>query len=204
MTFLEDIPDFRRAQGKRFELKHVLLFSILALLSNAKSYRDIESFMKKRLPQLKKDFGLQWKAAPSYVTIRTIFNGLASQDLEAAFRAYSAKLRALTEASWGSGQEMIPISFDGKSLRGSLDHFAGKKALQQLSAFMVKGKIILAHVNVSEKSNEIPAVQELIEVLDLQGCVFTVDAMHCQKKLSPLPKKRAIPCSHSSRTTKVL
>lgn len=191
LSFLQDISDFRRAQGKRFKLEHILFFSILALLSNAKSYRNIDSFIRKRFERLKHDFDLNWKHSPSYVTLQTIFQGIDPVELESAFRSYSANLRKLIETNSTEGR-IFCIAFDGKTLRGSFDHFSGKKALQQLSAYMADDKIILGHICISEKSNEIPAVQQLIEDLGLSGYVFTVDAMHCQKKLLELPVKQAI------------
>jgi hypothetical protein len=78
----------------------------------------------------------------------------------------------------------------GKTLRGSFDAFADRKAAHLLSAFAVDHRIILAHEFVGEKSNEIPAVQALIETLGLTGRVFTIDAMHCQKNLRDRPGDR--------------
>ena len=75
------------------------------------------------------------------------------------------------------------VALDGKALRGSFDHFEDRKAAQVLSAFTVDGALILGHLEIEEKSNEIPAVQQLIKELTLTGCLITVDAMHCQKNL---------------------
>jgi len=67
-------------------------------------------------------------------------------------------------------------------LRGSFDHFKGQKAVQVLSAFLTDSRIILAHEEIAEKTNEIPTAQELIVKLGLSGCVFTFDAINCQEK----------------------
>ena len=75
------------------------------------------------------------------------------------------------------------VAIDGKTLRGSFDAFSDRKAAHVLSAFAVDHRIILAHEVVGETSNEIPAVQTLIETLGLTGRVFTIDAMHCQKNI---------------------
>ena len=63
-TFLEDIKDHRRSQGQRYKLEHIILFSIMAFLSNAKSYRDISRFIRVRFEVLKEHFGLTRKKAP--------------------------------------------------------------------------------------------------------------------------------------------
>ncbi len=75
------------------------------------------------------------------------------------------------------------MAVDGKTLRRSFDAFNDRKATHVLSAFATEGQLILGHVAIAEKSNEIPAAQELISALGLSGCLFTLDAMHCQKNL---------------------
>ena len=81
------------------------------------------------------------------------------------------------------------IAFDGKVLRGSFDNFNDSKAVQCLSAFLTESKIIIAHREIEEKTNEIPAAQELILNLGLKDKVFTFDAMHCQEKTLKVTKE---------------
>jgi len=75
------------------------------------------------------------------------------------------------------------IALDGKTLRGSFDHFNDRKAAQTSTAFASASAIVLAHIEIDDKSNEIPAAQQMIGELGLTGVVFTADAMHCQKNL---------------------
>ena len=91
-TFLMDIKDFRRPQAQKYKVHDVLLFSILALLCNAKSYRDPHRFMLVHFTELKRDFSLLWKKPPAYTTIRNIIKGVDGLELEAAFRAYTQSL----------------------------------------------------------------------------------------------------------------
>jgi predicted transposase YbfD/YdcC len=81
------------------------------------------------------------------------------------------------------------VSFDGKVLRGSFDHFKDQKAIQVLSAFMPGCCIILAHEEITRKTNEIPTAQELIQELGLSDCIFTFDAINCQEKTLEVAKK---------------
>jgi predicted transposase YbfD/YdcC len=74
------------------------------------------------------------------------------------------------------------LAVEGKSLRGSFDALKDKKATQILSVFATDGRIILAHVEIDDKTNEIPVAQALIADLHLEDCLFTFDAMHCQRK----------------------
>lgn len=176
ITFLDDLKDHRRSQGQRYELRFIILFSIMAILSNAKSYRDISRFMKKHHERLRKDFVLAWKKAPAYTTIRNIIQGLVQQELESCFRAYAQSLLGT-----GIGN-CIGVAVDGKVLRGSYDHFQDKKAVQVLSFFDTQSELILAHEKIDVKTNEIPVAQALIPLLELEGAVYTLDALHCQKK----------------------
>ena len=83
-----------------------------------------------------------------------------------------------------------PRRLDGKVLKGSFDSFNDAKAKQVLSAFAVDTALVLSHIEIDEKSNEIPAVQKLLEELDVAGHIVTCDAMHCQKKPSKLRQRR--------------
>lgn len=174
-SFLFQITDHRRKQGRRYQLGHILLFSIFAILSGADSYRKVHKFIDARYSVLNDMFQLDWKRLPAYSSIRNIIQGVSSSELEEQFRAYSATLAA------GSSQKRV-IAFDGKVLRGSFDGFQDQKAIQILSAFLTESHIILAHEEIADKTNEIPTAQELIRALGLSECLFTFDAMHCQKK----------------------
>ena len=77
----------------------------------------------------------------------------------------------------------ICVAVDGKVLRGSFDNFEDKKAIQVLSFFDTRQGLILAHEKIDEKTNEIPVFQRLIKELRLENVVYTLDALHCQKKL---------------------
>ncbi len=176
LTFLDDMKDHRRAQGQRYELRFVVLFSIMAIMGNSKSYRDIFRFMKKHHEVLKKDFGLTWKKAPAYTTIRNIIQGVEKQELEACFRGYTQSLLDADE------NDYVGVAVDGKVLRGSYDHFQDKKAVHVLSFFDTRSELILAHEKIDVKTNEIPVAQSLIPQLGLENVVYTFDALHCQKK----------------------
>jgi hypothetical protein len=122
--------------------------------------------------------GAALRRAPAYTSVRGILQGLDEAELEQAFRGHAEGL----DHTCGASPSRF-VAIDGKTLRGSFDAFADRKAAHVLSAFAVDHRIILAHEVVEEKSNEIPAVQTLIETLGLTGRVFTIDAMHCQKNI---------------------
>lgn len=181
-SFLSRIKEHRRQQGRRYELEHILLFSILAILSGATSYRKIHKFIVAHYDTLNEIFDLNWKRMPAHTTIRDIIQGTSRTELEKSFREYSQELAK-------SDREKQFIGCDGKVLRGSFDHFNDQKAIQILSAFVNDSRIILAHEEIAAKTNEIPTAQRLMKELGLSGYIFTFDALHCQEKTLKIAKE---------------
>ena len=177
LEVLADVPDPRRAQGQLYKLPHVLLFAILAIVTGCNSYRGIVTFVDLRRRRLNAAFGLDWRRAPAHTAVRYILQGLDPAGVEAAFRRHAALLQA-ARATPGQGS----IALDGKTLRGSFDRFNDRSAAQVLSAFAPDTALVLAHLDIAEKSNEIPAVQVLLAELGVTGgTLVTLDALHCQK-----------------------
>lgn len=176
LKLLENLNDFRRKQGQRYDLKSLLFVSVLGILSNADSYRKIEIFIKGRFTELKERFNLNWKRHPSYSTIRNAIQGVSSDELETIFREDAlAKLENLKNDG-----ETLEFSFDGKVVKGSFDNFKDVKAIQILSVFCNNYKLIMAHEEIADKTNEIPIAQSLIPSLQFKDAIFTCDALNCQ------------------------
>jgi hypothetical protein len=172
LGLLAEVPDPRRAQGQIYKLPHVLLFSILAIVTGGNSYRGIVTFIDVNRRKLNAAFGLKWRRAPAHTAIRYILKGLDPAAVEAVFRRHAAR------ATPGQGS----IALDGKTLRGSFDNFNDRAAAQVLSAFATDTALVLAHIDIAEKSNEIPAAQTLLAELGVaDGAIVTLDALHCQK-----------------------
>jgi predicted transposase YbfD/YdcC len=123
-------------------------------------------------------------SAVHYQTGKALIDALLKLDgneIEAALRKHA-----------GENVDAALISIDAKTLRGSLDRFADKAAVQWISAFAGQEKIVLGHVELTggDKGGEIGAAQELIATLGLTGKLFTFDALHCQKKRSTSSETR--------------
>jgi predicted transposase YbfD/YdcC len=177
LALLSEIPDPRRAEGKLYQLPYVLLFSILAVVTGGNSYRAIRTFIAVNRNRLNAAFGLCWKRAPAHTAIRTILHSLDPKAVEQAFRRHAI---GLLDGAIDLSQRLVAL--DGKTLRRSFDHVRDRKAVQLLHAFEAQAGLILAHVDVDEKSNEIPAAQHLLDELPLAHGTITLDALHCQKK----------------------
>ena len=178
LDFLFKVEDFRRKQGQQYDVGHVLYFSILAILSGAHSYRKIYQFIKRYFKKFKKKYGVKWKRYPSYNTIRNIITGINKSSLELIFRQHA---KELSKELFEEGKD-LHLSFDGKVVRGSFDHFKEEKAIQVLSIFCSSNDIILAHEEVSRKTNEIPVAQKLIPALKFESAIYTCDALNCQEE----------------------
>jgi len=189
LDVLADVPDPHRAQGQLYKVPHVLLFSILAIVTGCNSYRSIVTFIDVHRRRLNVAFGLNWRRAPAHTAIRYILQGLDPAGVEAAFRRHAALLQA-ARSTPGQGN----IALDGKTLRGSFDKFRDRAAAQVLSAFATDTALVLAHIDIAEKSNEIPAAQTLLAELGVaRGAIVTLDALHCQKNISRSPPQPKSP-----------
>src|SRR5919202_4704959 len=112
LAALRTIPDPRRAQGKRYPLAHLLLFSVPAVLAGATSYRGILTFVGVHRERLNATFGSRFRRAPAINTLRNLFLALDPAELEAAFRRHARHLNERVCAKrWST------VAFDGKTLR---------------------------------------------------------------------------------------
>lgn len=175
-SIFNEIPDRRRAQAKQYGLSHILLFSVFAILSGANSYRTIKTFIAEKFPFLKEKFNLAWRKPPGHTTIRQIILEVDPKELEKAFRKYAKILADLDQEKYAF------ICLDGKAVKGSFDHIKEQRIIQIFSAFLADKDIILAHEKIDKKTNEIPVAQKLVKKLNIGKCIFTLDALHCQKK----------------------
>jgi DDE_Tnp_1-associated len=163
---LEEIADPRRGQGRRYPLAHLLLFSVLAVLAGATSYRGILTFIGVHRERLNATFGSRFRRAPAVDTRRDLFLALDPAALEAACRRHA---RASSDGAGGPASGPRVIALDGKTLKHSFDHLNDRAAAP--------------HQAVRDPPDEVPAVRVLIEALGARGVLFTADALHCQHTL---------------------
>jgi hypothetical protein len=189
LSLLEEVPDPRRAEGKLYKLPYVLLFSILAIVTGCNSYRGIVTFIDVDRRSLNRAFALSCRRAPAHTAIRYILRALDPSAVEDVFRRHADQLQRACCATPGQRS----IALDGKTLRGSFDSFNDRAAAQVLSALATDTALVLAHIDIDDKSNEIPAAQALLAELGLARHLVTLDALHCQKKPSRSPPRQRSP-----------
>ena len=168
------MPD-PREDNRRHKLIEILFIVICAAVCGAEKWNDIEAFGKAKESWLRKYLELP-HGIPSHDTFARVFAKLDPQGLNERFHQW---VQAVYEQREG---EIINI--DGKTARRSHDGANGRLALHMVSAWASKAGLTLAQRRVDEKSNEITAIPELLEVLELSGCVVTIDAMGTQKGIA--------------------
>ena len=180
LTALNDLTDSRREQSIIYPMNEVVFVSILAAIANANSYRDMNLFAKMKLENLRENYEIEWKEAPSYTGMRKILLKVDENELEKVLLKHAKEFLSLFDIEW------LDIALDGKSVRGSYDKGKEEKCSHFLVAFAQEFKLIIAQRSVTEeKTNEIPIAQkvipELIRELPEYELRFTADPMHCQK-----------------------
>ena len=166
-----DLPDPRIDRARRHELLDIVTIALCAVIGGADSWVDVERFGR-----AKQDWFASFLAlpggVPSHDTFGRVFAALDPAAFETAFLGW---VRALTAATNG---EVVAI--DGKTLRRSHDQAKGQAPLHLVNAWATTNRIALGQVATDDHSNEIPAIPALLDVLALEGCIVTIDAMGCQ------------------------
>jgi len=168
----EEITDPRVNRGKNYPLHELIFVTLCATLCGANGWVDVERFAKAKLQWLRRFIPLA-NGVPSHDTLGRIFASLDSVEFYAALQSWTMEIACSLKGE--------TVAFDGKTLRGSFDRASSKSSLHSVSAWACGLRLCLGLKSVDDKSNEIPAVQELIAMMDLEGAVVTADAMHCQK-----------------------
>lgn len=179
--FFETLTDPRMERTKRHSLLDIIILAVCGTLGNANGWADIERYGKAKLDFFRTFLKLP-NGIPSHDTFGRLFALLDPAALMACIQQW---LDALGAAVAG---EVVAI--DGKTLRGSFDTAAGKNPLHLVSAWACEAKLTLGQVTVDAKSNEITAIPLLLELLDLKGCIVTIDAMGCQKDIAAAIRAR--------------
>jgi predicted transposase YbfD/YdcC len=169
------IPDPRIDRRKLHLLDDILLLTLLAVICGAESYEAIELFGKSKLDFLKQILELP-NGIPSHDTLERVFKRIDGKAFETAFIAWIETLGITTEGKI--------ISIDGKTVRGSQDEKNGKYAIHLVSAWCSDNQLMLGQIRTASKSNEIKAVQQLLDLIDVEGGIITIDAMGCQRDIA--------------------
>lgn len=175
-----DLPDPRVKRTRKHLLIDILVIALCAVIAGAEDFVSIAAFGRINEPWFRERLGLALSnGIPSHDTFTRVFAHLDPKAFEEAFQAWVASLPAYQTLKPG---EVVGI--DGKTLRHSFDTLSGQAPLHLVSAWATSARLSLGMVRTSEKSNEITAIPELLKLLDIAGCLVSIDAMGCQKEIA--------------------
>ncbi len=173
----EKLSDPRVERTKDHKLIDILVIALCAMICGADNFVAIETYVNSKYKWLKQFLELK-NGIPSHDTFARVFARIDSDEFEQCFRDW---VSSITELMPG---EIVNI--DGKTLKHSTHDGLGKKAIHLVNAWASEQRLVLAQQKVHERTNEITAIPHIIKVLELNGCLVTIDAMGTQTDIAEL------------------
>lgn len=168
------IKDPRIDRHKLHSLTDILMIAICATICGVETWTEIEDFGEAKHEWFSTFLELE-NGIPSHDTFRRVFSLLDTSELKECFLDSISSAVSLARGSL--------VHIDGKQIRGSKSVAHNRTALNLVSAWASEQSVVLGQVACQEKSNEIRAIPELLKILELAGCIITIDAMRCQKQI---------------------
>lgn len=169
------LEDPRLDRRKKYPVCEIVFLGIFGALHGIESWRGLELLGNERIAFLKRFFEFA-EGIPSHQTIARVFSILKPKSFEDFFKAWTSSL-----VGSNSGKQ---LAFDGKAVRGSYDRASAKEAIHLLNVCAVDCGITLAQMEVGAKTNEITVVPQMIDALDIEGAMVSVDALNTQKDIA--------------------
>jgi predicted transposase YbfD/YdcC len=170
-----DLNDPRIDRTKRHKLADIITIAICSTLCMGESWDAMEEFGQTHEQWLRKFLELP-NGIPSHDTFNRVFARIDPDQFRTCFISWVKSIEPKFDG------DIIPI--DGKTVRRSHDRANGNKAIHMVSAWACHSSLVLGQLKNEEKSNEITAIPKLLDLLEIKGCVVSIDAMGCQKKIA--------------------
>ena len=171
---MEEVPDPRAPYNQKHRFLDIIVIAVTAILCGMDTWNEIEDWAKSKREWLGSFLELPG-GIPSHDTINRVFQMIDPEKFHDAFFRW-------TEAVAGKIEGVVAI--DGKTVRRSRDDAKGNRPAHVVSAWACEASLVLGQLKVDEKTNEIRAIPELLDILCLKGCVVTIDAMGTQKEIA--------------------
>ena len=171
--YFADLKDFRLDRTKYYPLQEIIFLLISAVISGSETWEEIADFGKMKLSWLRKYYPYT-NGTASHDTINRVMSMINHEDFNACFVNWVNSIGKFPSGSL--------INLDGKTIKGSKD--SSKKTVHIVSAWCNDLTMSLGQVKTAEKSNEITAIPKLLDLLELESCVLTIDAIGCQRDIA--------------------
>jgi predicted transposase YbfD/YdcC len=168
------IEDPRMDRQKKHKLIDIIAIAVCATIAGADGWAPIALYARSKEAWLRTFLELP-NGIPSHDTFGRVFCLLDPHAFQDAFRQWVGLIQGKIEGV---------VAIDGKTACGSHDRASGKQAIHLVSAWAVANGVSLGQVKVDDKSNEITAIPELLSLLEIKGCLVTIDAMGCQRDIA--------------------
>ncbi|CEE93303.1 transposase [Xenorhabdus nematophila str. Anatoliense] len=173
--YFGELTDPRQSAKISYPLFDLLFLTVCAVLAGAEGWEEMEDFGNMRLDWFQEK-GLFQTSLPVHDTIARVISRLDPVEFEHGFIRWTQAVSKLTHG------EVIAI--DGKALRGTGDWNKRLSPIHMISAFATTNGVVMGQLKTEKKSNEITAIPKLLDLLDIKGCLVTLDAMGCQTKIA--------------------
>ncbi len=175
---IKDPRDILRIEHK---LEEIIIIALFAVIAGADTWDDIEDYGKDREEWLKTFLELT-NGIPSHDTFNRVFSMINTEQFSKCFVEWTEEMRK------EKYREVIGI--DGKTIRRSRCKTTGVAALHVVSAWATENRLVLGQKLVEDKSNEITAIPELLDIINVKDSIVKLDAMGCQKEIAKKIKEK--------------
>jgi hypothetical protein len=174
---LSTVEDSRSKFGLRHSMENMLLMILMGVMSGYNGFRPIARFLKRHQTEIRESLSLNHRV-PSHVTVRNILQSLNVDNFATSFNQWANQYVPACKGDTKAA--------DGKALKSTVTNCSDplQNFYSMVSIFASQRGIVLSCSKIeNKKESEQPSIRQLIEALDVKGEIFTMDALHCQKKL---------------------
>ena len=175
IQYFSKVDDPRVEYLVEHKLIDIITIAVCGVIAGADNWVEVEQFGHEKQDWFGEFLELP-NGIPSHDTFERVFGRIKPEQFQQCFLDWMQAVEVVTNG------QVVPI--DGKKLRRSHDKSNGQAAIHMVSAWASENRMVLGQVKVDDKSNEITAIPQLLELLDLSGCIVTIDAMGCQKDIA--------------------
>jgi len=181
IIYFSELTDTRDPRGLKHELTNCIVMTIFGILAGHYDAENIAFFLKLNEEYFNKELNLE-NGTPSPDTLLRIYSLIDPEEFMKIFVKWVENIIKEKNEQLNNKYKLIPI--DGKAIKSATDKINGGNTPYIVSAFLTDLGISIAGVKVDEKSNEITAIPELLDLISIENCIVTIDAMGCQKEIA--------------------
>jgi predicted transposase YbfD/YdcC len=174
LTHFKSLEDPRQQSKVRYPLDEVLLLVLCAVVAGANGWVEVATFGQKKLDFLRRFLPYKY-GTPSHDQLGVLFGALNAKQFQQCFIDWVSRLMQVLRGV---------VAVDGKTLRRAFDKGGDQGYIHMVSAWSSEQRLVLGQTKVNDKSNEITAIPELLDLLELEGALVTIDAMGCQRDIA--------------------